>query len=53
MKLTGITIPGYRFDKTGKLVKSTKGMSVCRVIAQKKSKRVRVVKTGTANAGPR
>ena len=53
MKHTGITLPGYRFDKTGKLVKSTKGMSVSRVIAQKKSKRVRVVKTGTAHVGPK
>jgi hypothetical protein len=44
MKRTGITIPGYRMDKTGKLVKSTKGMSVSRVIAQKKSKKVRVAK---------
>ena len=45
MKRTGITIPGYRFDKTGKLVKSTKGMSVSRVIAQKKSKKVSVART--------
>jgi hypothetical protein len=42
LKRTGIAIPGYVFDKNGKLVPSTKHMSVSKRIAQKKSKQVRV-----------
>ena len=43
MKLSGIRIPGFKI-KDGKLAKSTKGMSVCKRIAQAKSNKVRVAK---------
>ena len=42
MKNIGIAIPGFRLDKHGKPVRSTKRMSVSKRIAQKKSKQVRV-----------
>ena len=41
MKHTGIHIPGFKI-KDGKLVRSTKGMSVSKRIAQAKSTKVRV-----------
>jgi hypothetical protein len=44
MKNSGIPLKGMRVDKHGKLVRSTKGMSVSARIKQKKSKRVRVTK---------
>lgn len=50
MKNSGISLKGYRLDKNGKLVKSTKGMSVSKRIAQAKSKRPRVVRK-LANIG--
>jgi hypothetical protein len=48
VKKTGITLKGYRVDpKTGKLAKSTKGMNLCKRIAQNKSKKIRVARGGS------
>ena len=40
MKFSGIAIPGYALDKSGKPVRSTKRMPVSKRIVQRKSKRV-------------
>lgn len=37
-----VKIPGYRIDKAGKLVKSSKGLSVSKQIAQRTSKKISV-----------
>lgn len=42
MKHTGTPTPGYRLDKSGKLVKARRGQSVSETIRQKKSKKVKV-----------
>jgi len=44
MKLTGITLPGFKLDKNGKPVRSGKGKSVSQKIKDRKSKRVRVAR---------
>ena len=44
MKHTGVRIPGYRLDKTGKPVKADGRKSVSQRIREKKSKKVRVGK---------
>jgi hypothetical protein len=40
LKFSGIVIPGYALDKSGKPVRSTKRMPVSKRIVQRKSKRV-------------
>jgi hypothetical protein len=40
MRRNGNAIPGYALDKHGKLIRSTKRMSVSARIRQKKSKRI-------------
>lgn len=44
MKRAGIAIPGFRLDKDGNLVRSQKRASVSRKIAQRKSKKAKVVR---------
>ena len=44
MKHAGIAIPGFRLGKHGKPVRSQTGVSVSQKIAQRKSKKARVVR---------
>ena len=44
MKHTGIKIPGYRFDRDGRLVPSKKHLDVSTKLKRASSKKVRVVK---------
>jgi hypothetical protein len=41
MKLSGIAIPSFALDKSGRLARSTKRMSVSKKISIRKSKRVK------------
>ena len=43
MKREGIAIPGFKLDKTGKLVRSERRVAVSKKIAQGKSRKTRVV----------
>jgi hypothetical protein len=43
-----IAIRGYRLDKHGRLIKSVKHLDVCTRLKQASSKKVRVVRKGTA-----
>jgi hypothetical protein len=48
MKQIGIPIPGFRFDKAGRLVKDVRRLDVSARLRQKASKRVRVARKGAA-----
>jgi hypothetical protein len=48
MKLTGIRIPGYRFDRKGNLVRDVRRLDVSARARQRSSKRVRVARRKAA-----
>jgi hypothetical protein len=46
MKMNGVALPGYRIDKSGKLVKCEKRLDLITKLRQKGSKKVRVARKG-------
>jgi len=48
MKLTGIAIPGYRLDKTGRVIRDVRRLDVSARLRQKASTHVRVARRGEA-----
>lgn len=49
MALKGIRLPGFKFDKKGRLIRDAKRLPVNKQIAQRKSKKIRCVKPNSRN----